>query len=625
VSPAELEGLLERWRREGRLAPLDRRLGLFVARGSGRPALGLLAALASRQLRDGHVCLERGSPPEDLWEEGRGELAGVWEAAWREAEGAAGGPWLGASAPTEERAGEGLGPLLVREDGRLYLARLHHAEREVARRLRALAAGPLAPAPDPALLERLFGGRPEAEEQRLAAAAAAVLPLAVITGGPGTGKTTTVLKVLALRLHRRPALAVRLLAPTGKAAARLAESLRRGRKALPPALAARIPAEVSTVHRFLGLGLPGRPPRHHAHRPAPVDLVVLDEASMVDLPTMHRLLEALPEGCALILLGDPHQLASVEAGSVLADLVGAARPGRRSPRLAAALGEAGIAWEASSGASPEATPPEATPLDDALWPLRRSHRFAPDRGIGRLAEAVRRGEAPWELVEALAREGGEVECLTWTRHGTGHLGGAGEPPRAAWEDLLEALDPARAPGLEEALAGLDRARCLCALREGPAGVEGLNTLLARALGRPRPQAHGQPVLVTRNAHALGVHNGDMGVLWAEGGRLRACFPREDGILRLPLGELPAHEPAYALTVHKSQGSEYDRVLLVLPPEPHPLVSRELLYTALTRARRQVRILASPRSWEAGVARPTRRAGGLRQRLAKADLDGAAQP
>ncbi|RMD78826.1 MAG: exodeoxyribonuclease V subunit alpha, partial [Gammaproteobacteria bacterium] len=218
------------------------------------------------------------------------------------------------------------------------------------------------------------------------------------------------------------------------------------------------------------------------------------------------------------------------------------------------------------------------------------------------------GEAPWALVEELAGEGEEVACLPWQ---------GGEPPRAAWEDLLEALDPGRAQSPEEAVAGLERARCLCALRQGPAGVEGLNALLAAALGRPRLHAHGSPVLVTRNAYGLGVHNGDMGVLWAEGERLRACFPREQGLLRLPLGELPAHEPAYALTVHKSQGSEYERVLLVLPPEPHPLVTRELLYTALTRARRQVRILASPASWEAGVARPTRRTSGLAWRLERA--------
>ncbi len=580
---------LEHWREAGELSPLDLRFGLFVARESGSEALGLLAAVTSRQQRLGHVCLDPrlaadALPGADL------------ETAWREIE-VLESPWLGRS--------EGEWCPLVLERGRLYLGRLHHAECGVARRVRAWSTAPAGAPPDPARVRRLFpeGGRGN-DGQRLAAVLAAVRPFTVVTGGPGTGKTTTVVKVLAMRLAARPDLAIRLLAPTGKAAARLSESIRASRQRLDlePELVARIPERVTTVHRFLGLGR-GHP-RHDRYHPAPVDLVVLDEASMTDLPTMHRLLEALPERASLILLGDPDQLASVQAGSVLADLVAPARAGVFTPATRRLLQAAGVEAPPS--------PTAARPVDDTLARLHHSHRFSAERGIGRLAAAVQAGEGDWETLQEIAAGHDEVECLEWQ--------GDRLPP-AALDGLLEDLDPARHPAVDQALDGLGRARCLCALRSGPSGVEGLNALIAGRLGRPLlPAGHGLPVLVTRNAHALGVFNGDMGVLWQERdgrgvGRLRACFRDPEGeILRLPPAELPGHETAYALTVHKSQGSEYDRVLLVLPPEPHPLVTRELIYTALTRARHRVRVVASRASWEAGVAVRTRRASGLAERL-----------
>ncbi len=564
----DLLGLLGRWLEAGDLAPLDVRFGHFVADGSGAPALGVLAALVSRRQGEGHVCLERTAPPAL---EGLDEA--LWARLWQEAL-AVGPPWL-----ARLEAGESPYAPLVWEYEALWLGRLRAAEQAVAEALlRRLAA---APRPlDEALLARLYPAGASAE-QRAAAQLAATRRFAVVTGGPGTGKTTTVLRVLLLRLAHRPEQLVRLLAPTGKAAARLAESLRAGltrlRQAHPElaALLDRIPLEVSTLHRALGMGPRG--PRYHRHEPLLADLVVVDEASMADLAIVHRLLEALPPSCDLILLGDPDQLASVEAGSVLADLV--------------AAGEAGGALAAHLAA------------------LRTSHRFRADRGIGQLADALRRGDCDWDRLQAIAAGDEAVRCLRWDG---AHL------PEGLLADWLEDLDPARADGPEAALARLDRARILCALRQGPAGVAGLNQRLGERLGHPlgRP-SHGQPVLVTHNAPDLGVFNGDMGVLWrsGEGGRLQAWFPSLDEIpLRLPLQELPEHEPAWALTVHKSQGSEYDRVLLVLPPEPHPLVTRELIYTAVTRARRHVCILAGPAGWNQGVARRAQRASRLRQRL-----------
>ncbi|RMG29609.1 MAG: exodeoxyribonuclease V subunit alpha [Gammaproteobacteria bacterium] len=582
---------LEDWRRDGRIAPLDAHFGRFVARGSGHAALGLLAAVVSRQRSLGHVCLDARQLPEDL-------PGPELEAAWRAVR-SLDSPWLG--------RGPGAWSPLVLDGARLYLGRMHAAECRVAGALRRRLEAPDLPPPRPEHIRALFpGDGPGIDGQRLAAVIAALRPFALITGGPGTGKTTTVLRVLALRLLRQPELAIHLLAPTGKAAARLTESLRAQRSSLavPGLDPARIPDRVSTVHHFLGLGR-GRP-RYDRRHPAPVDLVVLDEASMIDLPTMDRLLEALPETAGLLLLGDPHQLASVEAGSVLADLVEGADPRAFSPAMQARLRALGVPL-------PEGTA-SGSRADDALVALTWSHRFPPDRGIGKLAAAVRSGTASWEEVEAIAAQHPEIELLTWQ--------GKRLPP--GWLDgFVEPLDNRTCTNLPSALRHLGRARVLCALRSGPAGVETLNQVVAERLAAKRggqPSLHGTPVLVTRNAPALGLYNGDMGVLWAHETatgerRVRACFLGPDGEIHcLPRAELPEHEPAYALTVHKSQGSEYDRVLLVLPDTPHPLVTRELLYTALTRARRAVRILAGPETWDAGVNRRTQRASGLTERL-----------
>ncbi len=586
-----LERQLWNWHQDGRLSALDLQFGRFLARGSGSDDLGLLGAVTSRQRRLGHVCLDPGLPPDDL--------PGLdLERSWRAIQPLA-SPWLG-------RGPDDWSPLVLDRD-RLYLGRLHRAECAIADRIRAWTRAPGLPPPDPRQVRRLFPTEgPGSEDQRLAAVVAAIRPFCLITGGPGTGKTTTVLRVLALHLLRRPDLGIRLLAPTGKAAARLSDALRQGkaRLSLPGVDTGRIPDRVSTVHRFLGLGR-GRP-RYHRHRPAPLDLVVLDEASMVDLPTMYRLLDALPTTAGLILLGDPDQLASVEAGSVLADLVAPARARAFSPATRQALAAAGL--------EPPADEAPGGPLDDSLVRLEWSHRFSAAQGIGRLAAGVQDGSADWDGLLEIAGTSREIEVLSWQ----------GERlPATALQGFLEWLDSRAHHRVEDALEGLQRVRVLCALRSGPAGVDGLNRTIAERLGQASErQVHGRPILITRNAHALGIYNGDMGLLWQETeaaptgqARLRACFPAADGgVRRLPVAELPAHEPAYALTVHKSQGSEYDRVLLVLPPRPHPLVTRELVYTALTRARQEVRILAAPETWNAGIRRRTRRASGLAQRL-----------
>ena len=368
-----------------------------------------------------------------------------------------------------------------------------------------------------------------------------------------------------------------LAAPTGKAAARLAQSLLRERAALPAALAEAVPQQVRTLHRLLGWRGDGF--RHDARRPLACDLLVIDEASMVDLPLMAAALEALPPAARLVLVGDRDQLASVEAGSVLADIC-----------LGAAAGG---------------------PLAPVLAELQRSYRYRGDSAIGQLAHAVNAGDAagvlevldgPAQTVERLVLEGGE------------DLAVLADNVAQAWRPVFAAATP------QAALDALERSRVLCALRRGPFGVEGLNDAIERALRRSGllPAAthgshwHGRPVLIQRNDPASRLYNGDTGIVLAgPDGHLQAWFRQPDGT---PVGftpsRLPVHETAYAMTVHKSQGSEFGAVTLVLPPEPGPLLTRELLYTAVTRARETVCVVGSEAVLRAALARRTERASGL---------------
>ena len=612
---------LEALEAAGALRPIDLRLARFCARihreeggeAAGADAVALAAALASRRAGEGDVCVPLARHA------GRAALAAGGDGAGPALEAPPLAEWRRALEASPAVGGPGDHQPLILDGDLLYLGRYWGWEAQVAAHLRA-RMGREAPVDEARLragLDRLFGPLPTGtvDWQRAAAALAALRPLAVVTGGPGTGKTTTVVRILALLLEQRPELAVRLCAPTGKAAARLAEAVRAQKRALAvdEAVRERIPEEAATVHRLLAPDRLGRF-RHHAREPLPVDVLVLDEASMVDLPLMARLLDALPPSARLVLLGDRHQLASVEAGSVLADLCGSGP--RWRPETRDALVRVGAV---ARGAAPPADPAAPEPADVQVE-LRESRRFGPGSGIGRLAAWVREaGPSPEAReAEALLAGHGDLAWLRWT-------GAERLPPEA-----LEWLERRFAPVLEaedapEALARLERARVLCALREGPAGAAGLNAevearLRARGLVRGAGAAwRGRPVIVTANDYALGLYNGDVGVLWprdpGEPERLAAWFADGAGGVRaVPLRQLPAHATAFALTVHRAQGSEYDDVLLVLPPRPHPLVTRELVYTGVTRARRHLTLLSGLETLLAGCARATERASGLAARL-----------
>lgn len=504
---------------------------------------------------------------------------------------------------------------LVLEGDRLYLYRYHAAERRLAGAIRTrieMAAGHPGDCEvaTVALFRRLFpstSGETVTDWQAVAAAACMRGGVTVVTGGPGTGKTTTVAKVLALLFSGRPSLRVAIAAPTGKAAARLGAAIASAAADLPPEIAALLPRDARTLHRLLGYQPWNDRFTHGPANPLGYDVVVVDEASMVDVLLMDALVASLRPTASLILLGDQDQLASVDTGYVLGDLCrgadeAGASHGERLCELYARL---------SGRALPVAA--DAPPLRDAVVRLRRSYRFESQPGIGAAAEAVCSGRSvvALDVIEDPAYP--EVTRRDAVQGLTTLL----SPVQSALDAYLAAGDPAQAL---ELFSGF---RMLCAVREGRFGVSGLNAALEALLRQQGVPTRSRwyakrPVLVTANDPSTSLYNGDVGiVMHDEDGRAMVWFADgQGGVRAVAPARLPAHETAWAMTVHKAQGSEFDHVLLVLPDEPAAVLTRELLYTALTRARRRVDLVGSRAVIEAAVANPTRRESGLAARLGR---------
>jgi exodeoxyribonuclease V alpha subunit len=609
----------------GLLAPFDdvgvleaadvhvaQRLGSLARETSG-PVL-LATALAVRAVRLGSTCLELDRMREvALDEESDVDVAALpWPAYTDVVDALRRSPLvLGASFAS-------LRPLrLVDSDAGplLYLDRYWRQEQSVRDLLdaRGRTRPPLDVAEVAARMDGLFAGRPAPDRQRIAVALAATRWTTVLIGGPGTGKTTTVARVLALL--DRPGLRVALAAPTGKAAARLQESVREQAGAL--GLPARL--EALTLHRLLGWRPDSRTRfRHDATNRLPYDVVVVDETSMVSLTLMARLLEAVRPDARLLLVGDPDQLTSVDAGAVLADLV--ARPvraGAEDPVLDQLVGEDLRA--AGEPADDPAQVRQDTALSDrerrrlanGIVRLSRGRRFGGT--IASLAVAVREGDGD-RAMELLTSGAGDVSFVRLD-----DLGALRADVVAAAQAVTAAAEAGR---VEQALALLERHRLLCAHRRGRYGVtewaRQVRAWLLQAGVAPSATADwypGQPLLVTRNDHDAKVYNGDTGVVVRrQDGQLVAAFGRGSSPLLLHPGRLADVQTVDAMTIHRSQGSQYDTVSVLLPATASALLSRELLYTGITRARRHVRVIATEEAVRAAVERQVQRASGLRRLL-----------
>ncbi|SHK12240.1 DNA helicase/exodeoxyribonuclease V, alpha subunit [Marinobacter antarcticus] len=714
--------LLDHWQQAGWIRPLDVRFARLIQdlseeQGDApQPLVLLLAALTSHQVGRGHVCVDLATlladadstlslPPEEP--NGTSSFAGPTTGDASQT-----GPGELLARVSTQECLSALGNALAVSDGshttplvlngtRLYLRRFWRYEQQIAAGILQRLAQPstLADPASPAAvtlseaLEVLFKpqnsvGSP-VDYQKLACALAARNRFAVITGGPGTGKTTTVVNLLAAlqsvagesteregRKYR-----IRLAAPTGKAAARLNESIGGAVSRLPLAqlpgqvTLADIPTKVTTLHRLLGSRPDTRKFRHNRDNPLLVDILVIDEASMVDLDLMASVFDALPANAQLILLGDKDQLASVDAGAVLGELCQRAPDGHYQP--------ATVQWlQAITGTDiPIALQDtEGQPLDQAVAMLRKSYRFAEGSGIRQLAEAVntnalnantlqqarnaefedviwlngRNKKPSLEDTQALiCGHAGSGSPQAFSNNGEGRIDDNGQPlsPPVGYRHYLSLMQNHNLDSnstteqwdelAKSVLQAFSDFQVLCALRRGPWGVEGLNELIAHhLLGQgliPRAEGWyaGRPVLITGNDYNLGLMNGDVGITfslpWGAGSQntqnsgdspqtvLRVAFPASDGsgaIRWISPSRLQQLETVYAMTVHKSQGSEFNHTCLVLPDRLSPVLTKELVYTGITRAKNWFSLITGDTSvFSESVGQRVVRASGLASVLA----------
>lgn len=627
---------LRKWHQQGWLRAIDLSLAEYLA-SKGEPAeVVLLSALVSHQLGRGHPCLDLQQlrhdpavalqlPPEHASIESRQQCMSVSELLTLVTVDDL------AQLQTSAAVAQPHSPLVLQQQ-RLYLRRYWNYEQQIKRDLAARMAADKGVDPHRlrADLDELFAANDVLSWQRLACALAVRSGFTIITGGPGTGKTYTVVRLLALLQRQRHAaepLRIRLAAPTGKAAARMQESINKERSNLPPRDQAELPeAHAETLHRLLGSRPHSRSFRHNRQQPLVADILIIDEASMVDIEMLAAITAALPEHASLILLGDKDQLASVEAGAVLGQLCADAQAGHYAPPLAQ--------WLASTQ---QAKLPERV-VDEqgaSQWPylqhtmmLHESRRFDDTKGIGKLAFEINRGETRWlqdwlRNAEAMAEADPAMANIHRLQVTSPQHADFKRLVQQGYQPLLDLLNAAAQVTDIEAwgqqlLLQLQQFQVLCAVREGDWGMHNMNRWIAQWLFAEQAERDnwyvGRPVMVTHNDYSLDLRNGDMGLVVQRPGEssLRVLFRGDNGKLRWLLPSRLAHiETAFAMTIHKSQGSEFTHTVVVMPDRDTPILTKELLYTGITRASQEFTLVLNyPELVIKATERRVERVGGL---------------
>ena len=505
---------------------------------------------------------------------------------------------------------------LILCSGKLYLQKYFHYEVNVAQQL--ISRNKRVPNSDYTILNLLFpdSNKQEAETdesnfeqsnagnidwQKIAAFQCLTRQLCIITGGPGTGKTSTVVKILAALMNQNVHSKVKLAAPTGKAAARLGESIRDNLHTLPPSLDSNIPTEVMTIHRLLGMRANDHSFKYHKDRKIPLDLLILDEISMIDLAMFDKILSALPDHCRLIMLGDPDQLLSVESGSVTSDLH---KLGQHYDEAYLQEIKKELAYQIPK------TNAEKNILSNAFCHLTRSYRFDTTMGIGRLASSIQN-----KTLTALQSDEEVLYVTEFTLHSLG------ENLKAKYQNYIDLIKDKADPRI--LLTEFEKSRVLAPMREGEMGIIALNDIIESSIDLKAGHQsiyHGKPIMITRNDYGLGLFNGDIGICFFTNAlEFKVVFHGSKGEFNtFPITLLPTFEPCFVMSIHKSQGSEFENISVVLPPlqsKNNPLYTRELIYTAITRAKHHVTIYAQQNDLLTCLSKDNKRSSGLIDRLA----------
>ncbi|HVO65251.1 MAG TPA: exodeoxyribonuclease V subunit alpha [Syntrophales bacterium] len=598
------------------LSELDYRFARFLGGLNGAYDANFLLAVAlvSHYRGEGHICIDLSELAETIFESQGSEPLSCPPLE----------KWLNVicTSPVVGRPGD-YRPLIL--DGtRLYLCRYWDYERRLADALNNLASCTYKPFDESHLkdsIERIFprdenGGETDIDWRKIAAFASFRSGLCVISGGPGTGKTFAVARILAFLIeqNRERQLNITLTAPTGKAAGRLQEAIKKAKAGLisDESVKDAIPDEASTIHRLLG-SIPNSPFfRFNRENPLPADVVIVDEASMVDLALFSKLTQAIKPQSRLILLGDKDQLASVEAGSVLGDICDTGNIHLFSPLFTEECRRV-TGEEIGDGRSVA----HVAGINDCIIQLTKSYRFSKTSGIHAVSLAVNAGDGP-QAIDLIRNK--NFDDINWKdlprpdelmRHLKDWI-------TEIYTAYMKTSDPL------EALDLFNRSRILCVLRDGPYGIHNLNVAVEHILQKSGLISHsgrwyhGRPVMITKNDYSLRLFNGDIGIAMTnheKGGTPSVIFPGPDGSVRsFPPLRLPEHETVYAMTVHKSQGSEFDEVLLLMPDRDTPVLTRELIYTAITRAKKRILIWGKDDLFLTAIIRRIRRASGLRDAL-----------